>query len=175
MVFAEAEPLACFLVGSFTNRFTGHPPPPAPTPLPHRPQTQAPAEPQHRPRSGCLRGHFRGSGRPAPSPTPQRPVRGAAYLTQTPAAHATVCSWPGSGASEGRRQAPARPRSQAGGAPACPHLQPRGQAHSSAGRVLGLQTPLVAESERQRRISDHPGHSQRRLGWWKDVPRQNTC
>ena len=35
MVFAEAEPLACFLVGSFTNRFTGHPPPPpAPTPLP---------------------------------------------------------------------------------------------------------------------------------------------
>lgn len=27
MVFAEAEPLACFLVGSFTNRFTGHPPP----------------------------------------------------------------------------------------------------------------------------------------------------
>lgn len=109
------------------------------------------------------------------SPTPQRPVRGAAYLTQTPAARATVCSWPGSGASEGRRQAPARPRSRAGGAPACPHLQPRGQAHSSAGRVLGLQTPLVAESERQRRISDPPGHSQRRLGWWKDVPRQNTC
>lgn len=60
---------------------------------------------------------------PLPRPTLQVLVLAAlSYLTQIPAVHGRVCSWPLLGASEGSLRETARHSSQAGSSPSCPHL-----------------------------------------------------